>query len=127
MTPPQIILLERRGILVSDRQARFPGGTVDLARVQRAWILTRRPGLPTGAALAALGALLLLRGAGPVRLVGALVAAYGVYLARSEHHLLLLQIENVAAPQVALSTNDGGWAREVLAAVHEAILRKVDG
>jgi hypothetical protein len=105
------ILLDRRGVTITEQEACFAGGTVALARIERAWVVTRRPGLGLGALLAAVGAALLLRGAGPARLVG---VGYGVFLARREHHELLLQIAGVATPQEALRSPDGFWAREVL-------------
>jgi hypothetical protein len=116
------ILLDLPGVVITDQEARFPGGTVALDHIQRAWLVTRRPGLALGATLALLGAALLLRGAGPLRLVGLAVMAYGVFRAQGEEHALMLQIKGVASPQEALRTRDSPRARQALAALSQARL-----
>jgi hypothetical protein len=108
------VLLEQRGVRITEQEATFAGGTVALGRIEQAWVVTRRPGLGPGALLAVVGAALLLRGAGPARLLGVALVGYGVYLARRERHELMLRVAGVPAPQEALRSQDGFWAREVL-------------
>lgn len=115
------ILLDLPDVVITDQEARFPGGTVALDRIQRTWLVTRRPGLALGATLALLGAALLLRGAGPLRLIGLAVMAYGVFRAQGEEHALMLQIKGVASPQEALRTRESPRARQALAALSQAL------
>jgi hypothetical protein len=114
------ILLRQPDVVITDLEARFPGGVVALEKIQRSWVVTRRPGLALGATLAFLGAALLLRGAGLLRLVGAMLAGYGVLRARSERHTLMLQIEGVVSPQVALETRDVSLVHQALTALARA-------
>jgi len=114
------ILLRRPDVVITDLEARFPGGVVALEKIQRFWLITRRPGLALGATLAFLGGALLLRGAGLLRLVGAALAGYGVLRARAERHTLMLQMEGVAAPQVALETRDAARVHQAMAALARA-------
>lgn len=116
------ILLQQGGLTISDKEVSCSGRTIELKQIKKSWVETRRPGLRVGAMLAVLGAALLLRGAGIMRVFGLIVAAYGVLRARSEEHAVMLQIEGETTPQEALKTADGVWAREVLAVLVKARL-----
>ncbi|MCS6900928.1 MAG: DUF6232 family protein [Myxococcales bacterium] len=114
------ILLQQPEVTITDREARFPGGTIPLKHLRRSWIITRRPGLAVGAVLAFLGGTLVLRGVGLFRLVGAVLVGYGVLRARAERHTLMLQLDGATSPWIALETRDISVVQQVLTALAQA-------
>lgn len=93
-----------------------------MEQIQKAWIETRRPGLPTGLALTLLGAALLLRSAGFLRLIGLFAVVYGILRSRMEEHALIILQHGSKKPLMLLRTKDGVWAKEVLSVLTQARL-----
>lgn len=116
---PQLVLLDRNRVLISHEIAVFPGKQVVPGEIRRVWVETRRPGLATGAVLTLLGVALLLRGVGLLRLLGAAALAFGILRSRVEQHVVAILLDGGRRVD-ALVTPDGGWAREVLAALERA-------
>lgn len=117
----EIIHLDQNGVRVSNRELVLPGGSLELARVRIAWVETRRPQYLAGALLALIGAAVLLRAGGPLRLLGLVAVAVGVLRARVTEHVLKLRLDD-GKDRVALRTADGPWAHRVLAAIERARL-----
>lgn len=114
-----LVRLDRRGLLVTDDEVACAAGRRPLERVQAAWVETRRPGYAQGALMAVLGAALLLRGAGLLKLVGAALVGMGVLRARVSEFVLVLRLDG-EPPFEALRTRDEAWAREALGVIDRA-------
>jgi hypothetical protein len=116
----EIVLLDVAYARVSDRAIRLPGAEFTPAQVRRLWVETRHPGQAFGAGLIVVGACLVLKGGGLLKLVGAALVAAGVIRARAEVHTLMVQLHGEESARPALRTAHADRARQVLAAVEQA-------
>jgi hypothetical protein len=119
----RLIYLDERGVLVTAERVQAGSLDVALGRVRRVRLATGRPGLASGGALVAIGALLFLRGFGLLRLVGAAAAAVGVLRARVEEHSILLSIDGPTGEIEGrlLATPDRAWAEVVRQSIERAV------